>query len=290
METTIVLKQEVPIKNRPSGDSGVEKSEPGRGILIVSRVLVAFSHIFIPAAAFLIQWLVPARHWYAVSLALSSLIARAGRLRGKSGPWNNSVLRAQLLARLLRPLTRAGRAFPIPSTVTGLDVLDESRNPNGVVLCSIHLPLARVPVKTIMESGYPLKAALAANALPGGTIRIPGSAERLPAFKVLPVGLVKARTALRKGDWIAALIDTADSDVRYCRNLLRFTGRVGARAVFFFSELQADGRIEVRFVCPPDPWCSTESGIERNIQALNGEVQRILRRPWSSADLGHYKI
>jgi hypothetical protein len=290
MEDTIVLKQEITAEKKPLSGCHFEESEPGHGILVFSRLLVACSHICIPVAAFLISWLVPATRWYSVSLALSSAMARAGGVRGNGGPWNNSVLHAQLLARLLSLLTRAGHPFPIRSTSMGLNVLSESRQPNGVVLCSVHLPLTRVAVKTIIDSGYPLKAALAADLLPEGSIRIPGSAERLTALKVLPAGLVKARTALRNGGWIAALIDSSDSDVRYCRNLLRFTARVGARAVFFFSELKPDGRIEVRFVRPPDPWCSTESGIERNIQALNGEVEQILKRPWSSADFGRYQI
>jgi hypothetical protein len=290
MEDTIILKQEVTAEKKPSSGCNFDQSESGHGVLVLSRLLVATSHVCIPAAAFLISWLVPAACWYRVSLVLSSAMARAGGVRGNGGPWNNSILHAQLLARLLSLLTRAGRPFPIRTTATGLNVLSESRNPNGVVLCSVHLPLTRVAVKTIINSGYPLKAALAADPRPEESIRIPGSADRLAALKVLPVGLVKARTALRNGGWIAALIDSGDSDVRYCRNLLRFTARVGARAVFFFSELQADGCIEVRFVCPPDPWCSTESGIERNIEALNGEVQQILKRSWSSADFGRYQI
>ena len=111
MKDTTVLKHEVTAEKRPSAGCPFGESEPGHGILMLSRLLVAFSHVLIPLAAFVISCLVPARHWYTISLALSSAMARVGGVRGKGGPWNNSVLRAQLLARFLRALTRTGRPF-----------------------------------------------------------------------------------------------------------------------------------------------------------------------------------
>lgn len=72
----------------------------------------------------------------------------------------------------------------------------------------------------------------------------------------------------------------------YSLNMLRLARITGARTLFFFTELQPDGQIDVTFSKPPDPFCSTEETIQENLLALDRETKRILSgRPGYSCSI-----
>jgi hypothetical protein len=108
-------------------------------------------------------------------------------------------------------------------------------------------------------------------------IAIWGLRERLPALRTQPNVLLRARTVLRSGGSVALLLD-ADRGAPLSPNILRLAGRLGARVVFWWTELECDGTIHVTFAQPPDPSCRTEAGIAANLAALAGQTRRIMRR------------
>lgn len=243
------------------------------------RVLPRWVHSGI---ARLIATLLPPRLWYWPVFRLSYWTAPVFRLR-PAGPDNDRFHQALLLNRFLGMFTRAGRPFPIPYRVVGATaLLEAARDNRGMILCSAHVPLVKVGLRAVMEMGLTPTAAIVETPTEDQRIAIWGLDERLPAILVAPNVLVRARTVLRNHGSVALLID-ARSGLPYSPNILRLAGKMGARVVFFFTELQPDGHIEVLFLAPPDPYCSSEETIQANLQALDREVQRILGRTSSVA-------
>jgi hypothetical protein len=79
---------------------------------------------------------------------------------------------------------------------------------------------------------------------------------------------------LRRGGSVFVLVDRKPGV--YSENIFRFAGRVGARVLYCFSELQRDGTIVARFVSPPDPYCKSAESIRENVSALDANIKIIL--------------
>jgi hypothetical protein len=209
----------------------------------------------------------PTKFWYRAAYRTSRLLAPFA---------SSSPPEPHILNRILGFMTRTQRPFPIPWKAIGREVLFNTGNPGGVVLCSAHVPLIKVAARAIMEMGYGPTAAIASHPGADGCIGLPGLTERLPVFKTSPTVLLTTRTTLKQRGAVLLLVDTKLGEA-YSPNILRLARRTGARVVFFFAKLQPDGHIEVSFKNPPDPFCTSEESIQANLQFLDGEVHRILR-------------
>jgi hypothetical protein len=185
-----------------------------------------------------------------------------------------------LMQSTLRHLVALGRPFPIPTSDKNLEVFLEARkNPNGIVLCSVHLPFIRLVFRHLVELGVPPTAVVAdEGALTNGALPVWGLAESIPGFIANRSVLVKVRNILRRGGVIATLIDTNLGDPVHC-NIFRLIQSTGARLVFVVTELQPDGVIMVEFFAPPDPFCLSDESVLSNVLALQSRTARILRLP-----------
>jgi hypothetical protein len=241
---------------------------------LIDRALLAIDDSLVPAASHALGALTPASLWYRAAFRLSRSLAPVARLRRERAA-DQQLHDARILNRMLSLLTRSGRPFPIPWRAVGAELLDE---PGGVVLCSAHVPLIKVGLRAAMELGHAPTLALAGQPGPDGAIAIWGLAERLPAVRTRHrLVLLRARTVLRSGGCVALLLD-AMRGAPLSPNILRLAGRTGARALFFFTELERNGTITVTFRRPPDPLCQSDSGIAANIAVLEAECARILSR------------
>ena len=226
--------------------------------------------------------LLPRNWWYPalwqISRLQTSLIWPIHRLTSDWIDRPRSVHAVWVLNYWISRLVSAKGAFPIPIRIEGLDLIHNLiRNPTGTVVCSAHMPLLDACLQSLIERGYP-PAAVIANRRILIDSRFPVWGK--PALPGLPNGqavLLKVRSVLRNGGFVAALVD--DVTGAYSPNLFRIVKLAGAKLVFVVPELRPNGDIEVEFFLPPDPSCQTEESIHRNLQVLQARADRILHKP-----------
>jgi hypothetical protein len=183
-----------------------------------------------------------------------------------------------ILNHWIRRIISVKGEFPIPVRVKGSELIHNLYgSPRGAVVCSGHVPLIDICLQYLMQMGCPPTLTVAA---PEAFIesRIPLWGK--PALPGVPSGhavLLKVRTVLRRGGFVAALVDH-NSGETYSPNLFRVVQLTGAKVVFTIPELRANGDIDIEFFLPPDPSCQTEESICLNLRVLQSRVDHVLRR------------
>jgi hypothetical protein len=236
----------------------------------------------------MIMLLLPERCWYPAIWRISKLQALVVRpligLPVLRNDFRRHALGGWLVNTWLKVLASIHPRFPLPIRVKGLEtVLAASRNPNGVVICSGHLPLVDLCLPPLVESNC--RPTVVAAYTPEWTDGYPvwGLSERLPIIEMDGLVLVKMRSILRKGGSVAILIDTTSCCKAYSSNTFRLAQTVGAEVVFMVAELRKDGQILVEYLSPPDPYCRSNESMRRNLEALQARVDSILQTPKYSA-------
>lgn len=168
--------------------------------------------------------------------------------------------------------------FPIPTLTTGAEALFEAKtNRNGVVVVSIHLPLANFILRHLTEIGCPPDAVLAAGyLLKNGKYVHGGTAEGIWGLAIDRNVLLKVRSILHNGGLVFGLIDIHPG-APLNSNLLRLAGLVRARLVFAVTEFGKSGEAVARFYAPPDPFCSSRESVLSNIEFFQAKVDEILQ-------------
>jgi hypothetical protein len=187
---------------------------------------------------------------------------------------------ARILNAWLRELTALQRPFPISIRARGIEeILDACANPNGMVLCSFHLPLIHLALRPLVDIGRPQTAVVSGEeGLTNSKFPVPGLGDGLPAVVFDSHVLFKVRRILHQGGLIAALVDTGPfGDIRL--NIFRLIRSVGAQLVFTVVGLDPDGEILVEYFAPPDPFCRSDESISANLQALKNRVDQVLEYP-----------
>lgn len=198
-----------------------------------------------------------------------------GRLIGSMGG-NARLTEAMMRDHWLRELTVHG-AFPIPWRLNGREVLDEFAARGPVMYYNAHLPLVELPLRVLMELGYPMPVPVAD---PGRIVDedrylIAGMARRVPALAASPHVLARMRTLLAKGKPVVCLADTQfGGDL--LENPLRLTGRLRIPVLYGWAELADDRVIDVTFRAAPHPFCESEQAIAENMEFLRQIRDRLL--------------
>ena len=219
--------------------------------------------------------LLPEAKWYPATFHITKRLTGISELLAGEVP-----LRAQWKLHFwLKHLFSYNRPFPIPIRPVGADALFQARaHSSGTVLVSVHLPLTHLVTRCLVEIGYPPDAVVTSGiSIKPGKFPVGGRSEELTALAAQSGSvLLEARSILRRGGFVAALIDT-EMGAPLNPNILRFVGTVGARLVFALTEIQKSGEVFVRFHCPPDPFCRSKEGIFSNIEFLRERVALLLR-------------
>jgi len=231
----------------------------------------------------LIVFLFPERLWYPILFQICRKQQYLLRLLLMLTPFRNDpkgqIILIWLMESTLLHLFSFGRPFPIPIRQKNIELIcSERSNPNGLVLCSLHLPFVMVSLRLLMESGVP-PTAVVANSPPliDGRMPVFSTAEDLPGLIADSDVLFKLRTILRKGGFVAALVDSYLGDPPN-RNVFHLIRLVGACVVFVVSELQPDGSILIEFISPPDPFCMSNESVISNLLFLQNRTHQILQQ------------
>lgn len=216
--------------------------------------------------------LIPARFWYGFALAVSRWQGRLVDALGGNGALSEAMMRDHWL----RELSFHG-AFPIPWRLHGREVLDEYAVPGPVLYYNTHLPMVEIPLRVLMELGYPMPVPVAD---PGRIVDdegyiIAGMPERVPAVAANSHVLARLRTLLTRGTPVACLADNELGGELFL-NPLRLAARLRVPVLFCWAELAGDGIIDVTFRAAPHPFCETEAAIQENLQFLRELSRRVL--------------
>ena len=242
------------------------------------------SQRYLRTVARLIAFALPPRLWYRALFRVCGLQQRLLRPLLALPPYRNDprrrVVQNWLMDSSIEHLISLARPFPIPIGHKGLEVILEAReNPSGLVLCSVHLPLVRLALSVLVDQGVPPTAVVVHEDVKAvGALPVWGTAESLPALAADRDVLLKVRTVLRRGGFVAALIDSA-IDYPPISNMFRLIRSVGARVAFVVSEIQPDGTVMIEFLSPPDPFCTSDESVVSNIVYLQESIDRVLHLP-----------
>jgi len=215
----------------------------------------------------------PARLRFRFDLAVSRL---QGRLMGLLGS-NPTLTEAMMLDHWVRELSYRG-GFPIPWRLHGRDVLDKYNGLRPALLYSLHAPLCEMPLRVLMELGYPVPTPLAdpGRIVDQDKLLVPGMETRIPSLPATDSPLVRARTLLRRGQGVACLADRSFGGSLYA-NPMRLAARLKVPVIFSWAELGPDGVVDVTFQALPYPLCETEKAIAQNLIFLGEMRDRLLR-------------
>ena len=227
----------------------------------------------------LIVWLVvittPYKYWYQIAYYISYCFGTFSR-QSLLGNYSIGYQRAVRLNRLLSLFTRSGVPFYIPVKVNGLENLAPTTN--GLAICSIHLPLIKVGIRGILDSGFGITAIIAAMVGEDGKMSFWGTTKRVRVIYSINANvLIQARGVLKDNGSVFLMLDS-NLGKPFSPNMLRFCGMMGTKVVFLLAELSADSTIMVDIVTPPFPYCEDEEKIRINIKALEKHRDSILTR------------
>jgi hypothetical protein len=202
-----------------------------------------------------------------------------GRLTSALGG-NGALTEALMRDHWLRELTFHG-AFPVPWRLHGRDVLDRYAVPGPVLYYTTHLPMLEIPLRVVMEIGYPVPVPVAD---PGRLVDheryvVPGMPAPIPAIPVSGHVLARMRTLFLQGTSVVCLADSEFGGELFT-NPLRLTARLRVPVVLVWAELATDGVVDVTFEAAPHPLCESDEALAENLeylQAINRGVLRSLR-------------
>ena len=185
---------------------------------------------------------------------------------------NFERIRLKLFLRMLIILKRTGVAFHVPYEFQ----TNQFSKDQGILYCTTHLPLMEVGIKVLIENGYPIEVAIAANPSEQMTISIMGLAEKFPAMKTGPHVLLKTKSLLSKGSSVYVLIDRLElNDVS--PNSMKICRISAAKTVFVFTKLDKKGVIQCWLEEAPFPNCATDGEIQENLEYLKRTSLEIMR-------------
>lgn len=218
----------------------------------------------------------PPERWYSAAVVLTRIqwaLCRALWWRPDIA-LRNSVFLDLLLLELMQFGT-----FPIRWTIDGAEHLPRGGTESeGVLYCTAHLPLFAAITRVLHEVDaapsfvIALQGAISAD----GTYPKVGLSTGVPALPPGARGMVRAMRGLQNGGIVGCLMDEYPGGPLKPQ-LFRLAGKVGARVVLLFSELDDQNRIKLTVALPPFPECATDEQINANLADYNALRQRILR-------------
>lgn len=229
----------------------------------------------------LIMLLLPADKWYKAAFIMSKYYAYV------TGPPDerskNSFRKTQSVKLDTLLFTMASGAkppliFPIPVRGKGEALLMKSR-PNGLLICSVHIPLVIIAMRYLVELGL-IPDAILVKSLPkyndDGYIHIFGTSARIPTILIDSTVLIKVRGILRRGGIVVVLVDENLSAGNYSPNVFRLAEKLNSDMVYSLVKLQPNGSIEATMFEFPDAASAEEDGVALKINALSEQVTNLL--------------
>ncbi len=185
---------------------------------------------------------------------------------------NFERIRLKLFKRMLILLERTKVTFHVPYEFNS----NQIRINSGTLYCTTHLPLMEIGIKLMIENGYPIEVAIAANPSEQMTISIFGMAVEFPAMKTGPYVLLKTKSILSKGSSVIVMVDRSGVN-DLSPNSMKICRISAAKTVFVFTKLDKKGVIQCWLEEAPFPNCATDGEIQENLEYLKRTSLEIMR-------------
>ena len=226
-------------------------------------------------SAYLIAVLLPQKHWYMAAYRVCSFMSYFSK-QVIIGNLPYRYQKAFSLNRLLSLITRTGKSYPIPIIFTGKEHL--LPNNEGLIICSVHLPLVKAGVGILLDEGLFVDVALAALPSESGVMPFWGTSKLVKSLKTDANVLLKIKSILKEKGNVLAMIDSGKYLLwkSISPNMMHFCGKVGSRVVFLFVSLTDNHVLNASIVSPPFPYCKTNEEVEKNVEFMRQERDAIL--------------
>lgn len=232
----------------------------------------SFQNQIYKSIAFYIRFFYSPIRWFDVSYTITNLTKHVFS-NSLNKEQSQTRKRAEQLNKILSLLTRSQIEFPIPYLFDSHEIPDGNQ---GKIICSVHLPLLKVAVKSCLEHDIKIDYALVGTATKDHKMAVWGKSFKVPTIVRSPHVLLHARTHLQNNQTLLLMIDRVDGS--YSPNILKLCQIMHAQLYFLFSELQSDGVIATRYVSAPFPNCKTSEEIDVNLHFLRQEADSIFAR------------
>jgi hypothetical protein len=147
----------------------------------------------------------------------------------------------------------------------------------GILYCSVHLPLAYLLFWGFLDLGFPPDLVLAApsNITADGRWVPAGKSKGVEALPPGATAFLRARTVLREGGRFASMADEVQGGPLKPQ-MMRLAGRLRARVVLCWAEMDDESTIWVNYETAPFPTPDTEAKVRANLNVLERKRHQIL--------------
>ena len=229
----------------------------------------------------LIMLLFPAKKWYKAAFIMSkyyAYIMGPPEERSKNSFRKTQSVKLDTLLFTMGSGAKTPLVFPIPVRIRGEELLTKNR-PNGLLICSVHIPLVIIAMRGLVELGV-LPDAILVKSLPNysddGYIHIFGTSARIPTILIDSTVLIKVRGILRRGGTVIVLVDENLSAGNYSPNVFRLAEKLNSDMIYSLVKLQPNGSIEANILEFPNAVSAEEDGVALKINALSEQVTNLL--------------
>jgi hypothetical protein len=235
-----------------------------------SDYLFAIKRAFFILIVKALTFIFPESKWYKSAILLSNFFGLFKVLRSKIK--SKGLFKAQDLNSFLSLMTRRQRTFPIPYKISGLESFDEDC---GIILCSVHIPSVKVTLRGLIDNHVEISAAIVGTPPASNTMSLWGITDKVPIIVKNTYSLIKAKTVLENKGSLVLMVDHTETGL-YSPNIMKLCGKLDAKVVFFFAELNAQNVVESYLIEAPFPRCRTAEEINQNLIFLRKKHDEIL--------------
>ena len=170
-------------------------------------------------------------------------------------------------------ITRIGVPFPVKirKTIWQNDI----DNKDGIIFITVHLPLIKVAIASLLTDGQVIDAALAAEPTLDGKMSFWGITKKVPVIQTGAMSLLKVKSILEHKGSVVLMADKDPESIIY-PNIFHLAAKTNARVLFLLAFLNEDSVIEISLYQPPYCQSSSIQQTEENIKALREAREEIL--------------
>jgi hypothetical protein len=184
---------------------------------------------------------------------------------------NKGLRRGKQMDKLYSLLTRNSE-FIIPTKLLPIPTIS---NDTGLVICTIHLPLAKVGLRTLLENNFDIDYALVGGATKDGKMAVWGTRNKLNTLVRNNIVLLKAKKILEQKRRIILMCDNSKTG-EISTNIFKIVKKSNAKIIYLFYRLETNNTLTTWLSFPSHPYCLCDEEITINVNELNQEREKII--------------
>jgi hypothetical protein len=133
----------------------------------------------------------------------------------------------------------------------------------------------KVTLRGLIDNQVILSAAIVARPPASNKMSVWGITKKVPIIVKNTFSLLKSKTVIENKGTLVLMIDQTETG-EYSPNIMKLCGKMDAKVVFFFAELNSQNVIECNCIEAPFPRCRTAEEINENLIFLRKKHDDIL--------------